>query len=90
MRVSYSSARYRRRFYHPHFKDLGLMVINEVSASILFGLGLVVSNAVNAAKEVIMINAIVNSCAWCGVAFLRGHGGTFQSIREISNYRVSY
>lgn len=34
-------------------------------------------------EELVLKIANVNSSVWCGVAFLRGHGGTFQPIREM-------
>jgi len=55
----------------------------EVTVSILFGLEIWVFATVQSVKEVLMENSFVKSCVWCGVAFLRGHGGTFQSRREI-------
>ncbi len=42
-----------------------------------------INNGVNQCKELVMNTSFVNSCVWCGVAFLRGHGGTFQPSREM-------
>lgn len=61
----------------------------EVSVSILFGLEVLAFDVINFTKEVFMNNSFVNSCVWCGMAFLRGHGGAFQSKREIK-YLFSY
>ena len=56
--------------------SLGLRISIEANVEILFGLGVRASEIINLIKEVSMNNSIVNSCVWCGVAFLRGHGGT--------------
>ena len=42
-----------------------------------------VNSGVEKAKELVMNIANVSSCVWCGMAFLRGHGGTFQPLREV-------
>ena len=42
-----------------------------------------VISGVDKLRELVMKIANVNSSVWCGVAFLRGHGGTFQPIREM-------
>ncbi len=60
----------------PINKDLELRVNIEVNVEILFGLEAWVFAMINTITENIMNNSIVNSCVWCGVAFLRGHGGT--------------
>ena len=60
----------------------------EVSVSILFGLEVLAFDVVTFAKEVFMNNSFVNSCVWCGMAFLRGHGGAFQSKREIKHLLI--
>lgn len=62
----------------------------EINTDISFGLEYQVTelietikDGVNKAKELIMKILNVKSCVWCGVAFLRGHGGTFQPLREM-------
>jgi len=55
---------------------LELKVNIKVHVEVLFGLGVWAFAMINIIKESIMNNSIVNSCVWCGVAFLRGHGGT--------------
>lgn len=45
-----------------------------------------IKTGVMKAKELAMKITNVNSCVWCGVAFLRGHGGTFQSLREMRHF----
>ena len=69
------------------------MTINvsmEINADISFGLESQVTelvetikDGVNKAKELVMKISNVKSCVWCGMAFLRGHGGTFQPLREM-------
>ena len=58
------------------YQSLELRVSIKVNVEILFGLGALAFAIIKINKEVIMNNSIVNSCVWCGVAFLRGHGGT--------------
>ncbi len=58
------------------FQSLGLRVSIEANVEILFGLGVWASGTLSFVKEVAMNNSFVNSCVWCGVTFLRGHGGT--------------
>ena len=60
----------------PFFKNLELRVTIDGNVEILFGLGVWAFAMINIITEGIMNNSIVNSCVWCGVAFLRGHGGT--------------
>lgn len=62
----------------------------EINADISFGLESQVTelietieDGVNKAKELVMKITNVKSYVWCGVAFLRGHGGTFQPLREM-------
>jgi len=62
----------------------------EINADISFGLESQVTelvetikDGVNKAKELVMKISDVKSCVWCGMAFLRGHGGTFQPLREM-------
>jgi hypothetical protein len=50
---------------------LEVRVSIEANVSILFGLGVCVFAIVLNITEALMNNAIVNSCVWCGVAFLR-------------------
>lgn len=66
----------------------------EVNVDISFGLESQVTelietikSGVNQLKELAMKITNVNSCVWCGVAFLRGHGGTFQPLREMRLYQ---
>lgn len=57
----------------------------ELNVSILFGLEVNIKVFINFIAEVFMKNSFVFlSCVWCGVAFLRGLGGHFQSRREIN------
>lgn len=58
------------------YQSLGLRVSIEANVEILFGLGVWASGLLQVMKEVAMNSSFVNSCVWCGVAFLRGHGGT--------------
>jgi len=58
---------------------LAIKVDIEITVSILFGLEFWAFAAINFVKEVLMSNSFVQSSVWCGVAFLRGHSGTFQS-----------
>ena len=46
-------------------------------------------HGLNKLKELVMKDTNVNSCVWCGVAFLRGHGGTFQPIREMRSCQMN-
>lgn len=62
--------------YHGLLNGLELRVSIEVNVEILFGLVVMVFAMIHIITEVTMDNPIVNSCVWCGVAFLRGHGGT--------------
>jgi len=55
---------------------LALRVNVDVIVSLSFGLEILASVVVPFAKEVFMNNSFVQSCVWCGVAFLRGHSGT--------------
>lgn len=57
-------------------KGLAIRINIEVTVSILFGLEVWVFATLRFVKEVLMENPFVKSCVWCGVAFLRGHGGT--------------
>jgi len=57
-------------------KGLAIGVNIEVTVSILFGLEVWVFATLQFVKGVLMENSFVKSCVWCGVAFLRGHGGT--------------
>lgn len=57
-------------------KGLAIGVNIEVTVSILFGLEIWVFATLQIVKGVLMENSFVKSCVWCGVAFLRGHGGT--------------
>jgi len=57
-------------------KGLAIEVNIEVTVSILFGLEVWVFATLQFVKGVLMENSFVKSCVWCGVAFLRGHGGT--------------
>ena len=66
-------------FVRQRHKGLGLRVNIDVHVEILFGLGVWAFAMINIITENIMNNSIVNSCVWCGVAFLRGHGGTLPS-----------
>jgi hypothetical protein len=59
----------------------------EITADILFGLEYQVTelietikDSINKTKELVMKSTNVKSYVWCGVAFLRGHGGTFQPL----------
>jgi hypothetical protein len=62
--------------YHGFLNGLELRVSIDVHVEILFGLGVWAFAMIHIITEVTMNNSIVNSCVWCGVAFLRGHGGT--------------
>lgn len=66
----------------------------EVNVDISFGLESQVTELIDTVKlgvvklkELAMKITNVNSCVWCGVAFLRGHGGTFQPLREMRRYQ---
>ncbi|OGQ90022.1 MAG: hypothetical protein A2464_07730 [Deltaproteobacteria bacterium RIFOXYC2_FULL_48_10] len=49
----------------------------EFSVSILFGLEISIITLIAFIKETFMENSIMLfACIWCGVAFLRGLGGT--------------
>ena len=63
---------------------LAIKVKIEITVSILFGLEVWAFVAINLVKEVLMKNSFVESCVWCGVAFLRGQVGHFQSKRGVS------
>lgn len=65
----------------------------EVNVDISFGLESqvtelieTVKSGVKNVKELVMKITNVNSYAWCGVAFLRGHGGTLQPLREMQHF----
>ncbi len=64
--------------------SLALKVSIQVNVSVLFGLEVGAFAAF--AKEVLMINSFVESCVWCGVAFLRGHSGTLPI--QMRDYRL--
>jgi hypothetical protein len=71
-------------------KELAVNVNMEINADISFGLESQVTElietinvGVKKAKELVMKISDVKSCVWCGMAFLRGHGGTFQPLREM-------
>ena len=65
-------------------KSLEVRVSIEANVSILFGLGVCAFAIVTTITEVLMNNSIVNSCVWCGVAFLRSHSGTLPiQMREL-------
>lgn len=73
---------------------MAINVSMEVNVDISFGLESQVTElietfkfGVNKLKELAMKITNVNSCVWCGVAFLRGHGGTFQPLREMRLYQ---
>lgn len=58
-------------------KGLEIKVGVELSVSILFGLEVSIKALLENLVEVLMRNSFVFvSCVWCGVAFLRGLGGT--------------
>lgn len=57
-------------------KSLDIQVNIEETVSVLFGLEVWVFASLQVMKEMLMENSFVTSCVWCGVAFLRGHGGT--------------
>ncbi len=72
---------------------LAINVNIEVNTDISFGLESqvteliqTINNGVKKAKELVMNTLNVKSCVWCGVAFLRGHGGTFQPLREMMHF----
>lgn len=74
--------------------ELAVNVNMEVNVDISFGLESQVIElieaikfGVNQLKELAMKITNVNSCVWCGVAFLRGYGGTFQPLREMRLYQ---
>lgn len=59
----------------------------EVNVDISFGLESqmtelteTINTGIKKVKEFVMNNTFVNTCVWCGVAFLQGHGETL-SIR---------
>jgi hypothetical protein len=58
------------------YQGLELRVSIEANVEILSGLGAWAFAIIVFITEVLMNSSIVNSCVWCGVAFLRGHGGT--------------
>ena len=65
----------------------------EVNVGISFGLDSqvtelveIIKSCVNKSKEIVMKIRNYNSCVWYGMAFLRGHGGTFQPLREIKHF----
>lgn len=65
----------------------------EVNIDISFGLESQVTKLIETVisgvknlKELVMTIANVDSCVWCGVAFLRGHGGAFQPLREMQYF----
>ena len=75
------------------YKELAVNVNMEVNIDISFGLESqvtelieTVKSGVKNVKELVMKITNVNSCVWCGVAFLRGHGGTFQPKREMQYF----
>lgn len=57
-------------------KGLDIQINIEITVSILFGLEVWVLASLQVMKGMLMENAFVKSYAWCGMAFLRGHGGT--------------
>lgn len=57
--------------------DLEAKASIEINVSILFGLEVGINAFLKSLVEVLMENSFVFlSCVWCGVAFLRGLGGT--------------
>jgi hypothetical protein len=71
-------------------KELAINVNMEINADISFGLESqvtelieTINDGVKKAKELVMKISNVKSSVWCGMAFLRGHGGTFQPKREM-------
>lgn len=54
---------------------MGLKVSFEVSARISFGLSVLIPLLIKITEVLIMIDSLMYSCVWCGLAFLRGHGG---------------
>lgn len=78
-------------------KELAVNVNVEVNVDISFGLESQVTElietiktGVKKLKELAMKITNVKSCIWCGVAFLRGHGGTFQPLREMRYYQKHF
>ena len=66
------------------FNRLGLQATVEACVETSFGLGVRISATINIAMEVFMNSSLViQTCVWCGVAFLRGLVGHYQSRREI-------
>lgn len=59
----------------------------ELTVSILFGLEAWVFATLQFVKGVLMENSFEKSCVWCGVAFLRGHGGTLPN--QARDYQLS-
>jgi len=72
---------------------LAVNVSTEVNIDISFGLDCQVTELIETVnsglknvKELAMRITNVNSYVWCGVAFLRGHGGTLQPLREMQYF----
>ena len=72
---------------------MAVKVDMEVNVGILFGLESqvtelveIIKSFVNKMKELVMTIKNENSCVWYGIAFLRGHGGTFQPLREMRHF----
>lgn len=57
-------------------KVLVIQVNVDVTVSTSFGLEFPAFAVILFTKEVLMNSSFVQSCVWCGVAFLRGHSGT--------------